>query len=224
MIEERPDQPTVFDPASMSTSTLGNAKAVWYKRPWVIITVVVVLVVAISVITDLPHPIARSQDVAAQNSSIKSVNSDIQPCVFAVGEAFRFYRQDVTTQVTSSQLATIKTYLNQDATSCSFASAGMSDLTNNLQVLDTAAGKYIDKMLGVTVIWLDGYALSAIDDIVYLVNHPGNATKIADLANQERKLATQRQLALDDLSTASRILGTALTNLNLPVMPQLPGT
>jgi len=224
MIDERPEPPAAFDPASMSTSSLRTEKAVWYRRPWSIVTAAVVLVVAISVITDLPHPIAKSEDASAQNSSIKSINSDIKPCVFAVGEAFRLYRRAVTTSLTPSQLATVNKYLNEDATTCSFASAGMSELTNNIQVLDTSSGKYVDKMLSATVIWLDGYSLSAIYDIAYLVKHPGDAAKLADLAKQERRMASQRQLALDDLSTASRVLGRPLHTLNLPAMAQLPGT
>ena len=82
-----------FDPGSMPTSSFSTVKAVWFRRPWVLVTAVVVVIAAISVITDLPHPISRSQDIADQNASLKVINSDLKPCAYGVGEAFRFYRQ-----------------------------------------------------------------------------------------------------------------------------------
>jgi len=60
-----------FDPASMPTSSLGIAKAVWYRRPWVLATLALIVIVAVSVVIDLPRPITKSQDAASQNASIK---------------------------------------------------------------------------------------------------------------------------------------------------------
>ena len=51
----------------MSASSLANFKVAFYKRPWFLITIAIVVVVAVSVITDLPNHISRSQDLTAQN-------------------------------------------------------------------------------------------------------------------------------------------------------------
>ena len=48
-----------FDPASMPTSSLGITKAVWYRRPWVLASLSLVVIIAISVVIDLPRPITQ---------------------------------------------------------------------------------------------------------------------------------------------------------------------
>ncbi len=218
-----PDKVVPYDPASMATSSLSSVKAVWYRRPWVMATIVIVIIVAFSVISDLPHPLAKSEDAAAQNASLKQINNDIAPCVYAVKEAFGFYRDAVAGTLNPQKLKVINTYLPNDQTVCSFASAGMSDLTNNLQVLDTAAGKNIDKLLKVVVTWMDSDGNKAIVDIESLIKHPGDPKVMADLRKQEGYLFTDRQTALGYLDAASSILGIRLHNLNLPILAPLPG-
>ena len=100
----------------------------------------------------------------------------------------------------------------------------MSELTNNLQVLDTAAGKYIDAMLKVVVTWMDSDANGAINDIQALTLHPGAAKVLSDLAKREDFLNRDRQLALDDLAKADDLLGVNLPTLNLPTLAPLPLT
>jgi len=223
MTDESPrPEPVEFDPASMATSSLSLNKAIWWRRPWVLITLVIVVIVAISVITDLPHPISNAEDVSSQNATMVQVNADVKQCTYAVKESFGFYRQEVGGHLSASQLSVIKTYLVNDQTVCSFAGPSMSELTNNLQVLDTAAGKYIDAMLKVVVTWMDSDANGAINDIQTLTQHPGNATALRDLAKRQEFLNRDRQLALDDLAKASDLLGVTLTPLNLPTLAPLP--
>jgi hypothetical protein len=187
------------------------------------ITFVIVVVIGVSVITDLPHPIAKGEDASAQNASLKQINADIAPCAYAVKEAFGFYRASVAGTLTKSRLKVVTTYLPNDQTVCSFASAGMSDLTNNLQVLDTEAGKNIDKLLTVTVRWMDSDGNAAIVDIENLIKKPGDKAAMADLRLRENYLAKDREIALGYLNTASSILGVQLSNLKLPVLAPLPG-
>ena len=91
-----------FDPASMPTSSLGITKAVWYRRPWVLASLSLVVIIAISVVIDLPHRITPAQDQASQNASIKEINTDLADCAFAVKESFSFYNMDVRHQLTTS--------------------------------------------------------------------------------------------------------------------------
>jgi len=213
-----------FDPASMPTSSLGIAKAVWFRRPWFLATLALVVVVAISVIIDLPRPITRAQDVASQNSSIDEINTDLADCTFAAKESFNFYNENLAGKLTKSDLAEVPTLLTGDETACSFASEPVYDLTNNLEVDDTAAGKYIDRMVSVVEGWMTDYALASIDDIQYLFSHPGDEAKINHLAAQEANLAHSRELAQRDEQAANGILGVKLVPVAIPPLPHLTGT
>lgn len=213
-----------FDPASMATSSLGIAKAVWYRRPWVIATLSLVLIVAISVVIDLPRPITKAQDAASQNASIKEINTDLAECSYAVKESFHIYNMNVNGKLTSSDLAQVPKLLNDDETACSFASQPVYDLTNNLQVADTTAGKHIDRMLSVVERWITDFALASIRDIQYLFKHPGDSTTIRHLGNQELQLSAQRAKALNDEAEADHVLNLNLHALKIPLLPHLIGT
>ncbi|MBW4078597.1 MAG: hypothetical protein HIU84_08860 [Acidobacteria bacterium] len=217
------DSPS-YDPGSMPASSLLSQKAVLYRRPWFLITVAVIVVVAVSVIVDLPHPITKVEDATAQNASMKQINTDIGPCVFAVKEAFSFYEQKVSGRLSTSNLAQVPSLLVGDQTACSFTSGSIYDLTNNIQVLDTKAGKNIDHMLSVVVLWSTSDALAAIEDIQYLFSHPGDSKKLQNLAKEEALLTTDRTLALNYVAQAERTLGLKLKQPIMPVLPQLSGT
>ncbi|MHB1089202.1 MAG: hypothetical protein ACYC19_10645 [Acidimicrobiales bacterium] len=217
------DSPS-YDPGSMPASSLSTMKAVLYRRPWFLVTVAVVVVLAVSIISDLPHPITKVEDATAQNASIKQINTDIGPCVFAVKEAFSFYEQKVSGKLSSSNLAQVPSLLVGDQTACSFTSGSIYDLTNNIQVLDTKAGKDIDHMLSVVVLWSTSDALAAIEDIQYLFSHPGDQQKLNNLAKKQVLLAKDRQLALDYVASAEKTLGLNLKQPILPVLRHLSGT
>ena len=215
---------TAYDPASMAATSLSTWRAVWYRRPWVVVTLAVVLVVAISVVTDLPHPISKAEDASNQNGALKLINGDAAKCTFALGQAFKFYREQIAGTLTNSQRSVVNTYLPADQIVCSFAGPNMSDLTNNLQVQDTAAGKKIDSLLTATIHWMDPDADAAIVDITKLFTHPGDGAALADLTRREASLVKDRQKAFADLAAANAILGTHLYHLNLPALAPLPGT
>jgi hypothetical protein len=212
-----------FDPASMSMSSLGIAKAVWYRRPWVLTLLALIVVLAISIIIDLPRHTTTAEDASSQNSSIREMNTDLAECSFAAKESFHFYNEDVAKRLTSSDLAQIPTLLVGDQTACSFASEPVYDLTNNLQVDDTTAGKHIDRMLSVVEKWITDNALASVEDIQYLFAHPGDLAKERNLAAQEVDLANERRQALGDERAAERVLGVKLVQLKLPVLPHLNG-
>jgi hypothetical protein len=223
--DESSNQPTPYNPASMPASSLGSIKAVWYKRPWFLTTAAVIVVVAVSVVTDLPHPISKAEDASSQNASIKQINADTKACVFAVKEVFSFYTKQVTGKLSAANRTQAITLLVNDQTACSFASNGLSDLTNNLQVNLTSAGKYIVSMAKSDQMWMTGYALAAIEDIQYLFVHPANQKKIADLTIQQVRLSATRQKALADLAHAEALVAPwKLSQGELPVLAHLPGT
>lgn len=215
-----------FDPATMPTSSLGITKAVWYRRPWILATLTLVVIVGISVVMDLPRPITKAQDAASQNASIKQINADLADCAFAVNESIHFYNLNVSGKLSPSNLAQVPLLLTGDETACSFASQPIYDLTNNLQVDDTRAGRHIDTMLSDVERWITYNALATVKDIQYLFNHPGDATTIRHLGFQEAQLATERRKALDQRAQAQQILGLAhpLYALKIPSLPHEIGT
>ena len=208
----------------MAASSLGNIKAVWYKRPWFLVTATILVVVAVSVITDLPQPLTKSQDASYQNAALKQINKDLAPCSYAVRQAFTFYEQRVAGTMALANYAVARKYLNEDQVSCSFAGAPVSDLTNNLDISQTAAGRHIETMRSVVVTWMTNDADACIADILYLFDHPGNEKKLRDLAKQQRYLAKDRTDALADLAAANVLLGGRLHALKLPVLAHLTGT
>ena len=208
----------------MPTSSLGIAKAVWYRRPWFIATISLVLIVAISVVVDLPRPITRAQDAASQNASIKEMNTDLAECSFGVQESFHIYNLDVRGKLTSSDLAQVPKLLTDDETACSFASEPIYDLTNNLQVQDTKAGRHVDRLKNDVQMWMTDFALASIRDIQYLFKHPGDSSTIRHLGEQERELVAQRALALSDEAKADNVLKVTLVAIKIPELPHLVGT
>lgn len=213
-----------YDPGSMATSSLGSTVMVWYKRPWILITLGILVVLAVSVISDLPRHITKAQDASEQNDSIHQINTDIAPCVFAVTQSFSFYEEQVTGKLSASNKKQIPALLVGDQTACSFASGGVYDLTSNIQVNDTTAGIHIDSMLSVIVFWITEDSLAAIEDIQYLFSHPNDAKKIRNLSKQETLLGQDRVKIFSDFTAAERVVGLTLKNPKIPSLPSLSGT
>ncbi|MGC8510194.1 MAG: hypothetical protein ACP5PB_04900 [Acidimicrobiales bacterium] len=219
MMSEQAPHPRDYSPASVPASSLTVTKVVWYRRPWVLLTAALIVVVGVSIISDLPHHITRAEDISAQNASLVQINGDIKPCDYAVSEAFSFYREDLAHQLTPADRAAVPGQLVGDQTACTFASGPMYDLTNNFQAVDTRAGLNIDHLEAVAVSWVSASALGAIEDIQYLFAHPGNAHALRNLHTREINLARQRARARADLARAESILGTTLTPIDLPSLP-----
>jgi hypothetical protein len=216
--------PDAFDPGSMSTASLSLSKAVWFRRPWFLATIGIIVVIAISVVTDLPHPVTKAQDTSQQNGVIKLINSDTPPCVFALNQSFTFYRQALAHTLTPSQLPTVKNYLLENQTACSFASGPIYDMTNNIQPIDTPPGKKIDAALQSTVKWITYDAVGAIVDIRRYFAGSVRQANVTSLSTYENALASDRAAEIADVAAASQMLGTTLTPINIPVVPRLPGT
>lgn len=218
-----PDQ-IQFDPGSMPSTSLSAQRAVWYRRPWFVATVGIVAVIAVSVITDLPHPISKAEDTSQQNAVIKQINGDSATCVFALKESFSFYRDDLNHTLAASNLATVKNYLLEDQTACSFASGPVYDMTNNIQPMNTAAGKKVDRAMAATVKWITYDAVGAILTIRNYFGSTPFHMNTAKLVQSENALALDHAAIVNNIDAASSLLGTTLTPINIPSLPRLPGT
>ncbi len=219
-----PFDSAVYDPATMAASSLTTFKVPLYRRPWFLIVLAIIVVVGVSVITDLPNHISNKQDITAQNDVIGQINADVDPCVYSIEQSFYYYNQNAAGKLTSGELAQVPAQLVGDQTSCSFASGAVYDLTNNIQVLDTKAGKRIDSMLSVIVSWVTADALQAIEDIQNLFIRPGQEKLVKDLTKVQLVLSKDRILVLNYLHQADKILSTVLKRPILPVLKHLAGT
>lgn len=210
-----------YDPSTMAISSLTNRRVPWYRRPWFLITAVVVVVAAISIVTDLPHPISVSQDIAAQNAVLAQMRSDVQECAYGVRESFSLFARYDAGSLSPSELATTKTYVAEDEVPCSFAGQPVYDLTQNIEITLTAAGKHVDAAHTALDHWITGTALKAIEDIRQLLDDPTAPGVRANLAYQARELDQERATVLADIGQADRILGATLITPQLPVVPEV---
>lgn len=208
-----------YDPSTMAISSLTNRRVPWYRRPWFLIAAVVVVVAAVSIVTDLPHPISVSQDVAAQNAVLAQMRSDVQECAYGVQESFSLFARYDAGSLSPSELATTKTYVAEDEVPCSFAGQPVYDLTQNIQITLTAAGRRVDAAHTALDHWITGTALKAIEDIRQLLDDPAAPGVRANLAYQARELNRERTTVLTDIAQADRILGTTLVTPRLPLVP-----
>ena len=207
----------------MPTSSLSTFKVAFYRRPWFLILISVLVVVVVSIISDLPTHATKAQDRATQNDTIIAINGDLAPCIYAVKESFSFYNESLAGKLSPADLSEVPGQLVNDQTACSFASGAIYDLTNNIEVTDSKAGRHIDQMLATDVTWSTSDALAAIEDIQSLFVHPGDQKYIRDLTKQEVQLTKDRQTAFRDVEAARKIDGS-LRNPSLPVLPHLTGT
>jgi hypothetical protein len=184
----------------------------------VIVTAAIVAVIGASILVDLPRPVSNAEDVASQTASLKEINTDLAPCGYALQETFLIHHDQVAGTLTATDRSSATKMLVDDQTACSFTNGSIFDLTNNIQVQDTAAGKYIDRMLSVSTTWATSDALAAVEDIQYLYLHPGDTAKTADLRRQEQLLAQDRTQAFGDIQQADAILHTHLADPNIPAL------
>ena len=210
---------TMSEPTPDTSPAPFGDRPVWYKRTWVLVTAAIVVLVGVSILIDLPRPVSNAEDTASQTASLKEINQDVAVCGYAVKETFLIHQNQVAGKLTPSDRSAATKMLTDDQTACSFTSNSVFDLTNNIQIQDTAAGKNIDRMLSVTTTWVTSDALAAVEDIQYLFLHPGDAAKTKDLAARERLLAADRAKAFVYVQQAESILHAHLAPPNLPALP-----
>ncbi len=208
----------------MPASTLIASKAVWYRRPWFLIALVIVIAIAVSVISDLPHAVTRTEDASQQNGTITLINNDIAPCVYALHESFLIYNRLRAGTLTPGDVQLSSSLLNQDQASCTLATGPIYDLATNIQPVDTAAGKKIDAMYAVVITWITNDAKDAIFDVAMAVRQPTNQKWVHDLTLRQRYLTQDRARINTLVAEASHLLGITLKSVKVPQLAPLLGT
>jgi hypothetical protein len=205
---------TVTDAAPVT-----KKQPVWQRHRALAITVAVLVIALITVLTDLPTPTSRASDVAAERSVMTEVNSDLQPCAYAIHQALGIWALQAGHRLSAAERAPTPGLLSDDQSACSFTSEGIYDLTTNIEPPGTAAGKQLGDVIATATLWTTSDALRAIEDVQTLMNDPNDAAVTRNLSQEEGVLASDRRTALAEEHAADRDLGTRLQPVDLPPVP-----
>ena len=201
------------------SETAAPAKApLWQRRRGLLIALVVLVIVLITVLSDLPVSTSRADDISAERSVMSEVNSDLAPCALAIHQAIGIWNLQAAHELTPADRAPTPGLLSDDQTACSFTSENIYDLTTNVQVPGTAAGKDLGQVVATATLWTTSDALGAIEDVQTLMSDPGNTAARHSLAKEEGQLAADRATALSQEEAADHTLDTRLQPVDLPVV------
>jgi hypothetical protein len=214
--DETPAPPAEPGPAA------GSAPVPWYRRRAALVGAGVAVVLAITVITDLPVHSSRAADVSAERSVMKEVNTDVGGCAYAVHESFLIYQKESDGSLTLTQRGQVPGLLRDDQAACSFTNEAIFNLAN-IEVPGSPAGKHLGALVGTTTLWATSDALGAIEDIQTLSTQPTNNRALTDLGHRERTLTTDRRSARAEVAAADRVLNTHLPPPDLPALPAPSG-
>jgi hypothetical protein len=204
---------TVTDAAPVT-----KKEPIWQRHRRLAIAAAVLVIALITVLTDLPTSTSRASDIAAERSVMSEVNSDLQPCAYAVRQAVGIWALQAQHHLSAAERAPTPGLLSDDQSACSFTNQGVYDLSN-IQVPGTPAGKKLGQLLAVAMLWTTSDSLRAIEDVQTLMNRPDDAGAVRDLSREEAQLVSDRRNALADENAADRDLDTHLQPVNLPPVP-----
>jgi hypothetical protein len=191
----------------------------WYRRRALLVGGAVVVILAITVLTDLPVNTSRSEDIASERSVMQELNSDIAPCALAVHQALGIWGLQATHALTASERASTPGLLSDDQSACSFTNESIYDLTN-IEVPGSPAGKDMGDLVATATLWTTSDALRAIEDVQTLMTDPSDAKALGSLSVEERRLAADRRSANAEEGAADRTLETRLPPPDMPALSQ----
>jgi hypothetical protein len=186
----------------------------WYKRRAWLISAALVIVVAVTVLTDLPQHNSRSGQITDDTSVMSQVNSDIGPCSYALGESLTIYHDVNARTLTPSQVDQVPGLLQDDQNACSFTDDSIYQLST-IDIPGSASGKYMGQVVNTVTLWATSDALAAIEEIQAIDANPADTTARSRLSHFEQVLTHDRAQAESELGAADSLLQTHLPALNL---------
>ena len=173
------------------------------------------MVVLITVLSDLPVSTSRADDISAERSVMSEVNTDLGGCALAVHQAIGIWNLQAAHALTAADRAPTPGLLSDDQTACSFTNESIFDLTN-IDVPGTPAGKDLGQLIATATLWTTSDSLRAIEDVQTLMSDPTDTSALRSLADEDKRLATDRSTALAQEDAADRALATRLPPVDLP--------
>jgi hypothetical protein len=189
----------------------------WYKRRAWLVSAALVVVVAITVVTDLPQHSSRAGQISDDTTVMSQVNTDVGPCSYAVGESLTIYRDLSAHTLTAADAGQVPGLLRDDQAACSFTDDSIYQLST-IDIPGSASGKYMGQVVSTVTLWATADALAAIEEIQA---YDSNASSQAQsrLVHFERLLSQDRARAESELGAADSLLQTRLPALNLARVP-----
>ena len=202
----------------------GEAKApLWQRRRGLTIGILALVILLITVLTDLPTSTSRASDVSAERSVMTEVNSDLSPCALAIHQAVGIWALRSAHKLTAAERAPTPGLLSDDQTACSLTSENIFDLAN-ISIPGTAAGKHLSQMVASALLWSTSDALRVIEDVVTLMGNPDDPSARVDLTKSEASLEADRTQAIAQERAAERTLHTHLELVDMPgIAPRAAG-
>ena len=202
----------------MSDPAPGPQASLWHRHRRLLIAATIVVVAAVTVLSDLPVNSSRANDISAERSVMSEVNTDLAPCALAVNQAIGIWNLQAAHQLTPGDRSGTPGLLSDDQSACSFTNESIYDLTN-IEVPGSPAGKLIGQLVATATLWTTSDALRAIEDVQSLMDDPGDATALRSLSKAEAQLAGDRRTAFSEEDAADRVLDTRLPPADLPALP-----
>lgn len=196
----------------------GEAKArapLWQRRRGLTIGILALVILLITVLTDLPTSTSRASDISAERSVMTEVNSDLSPCAVAIHQAVGIWALQSAHKLTAADRAPTPGLLSDDQTACSLTSESIFDLAN-IDIPGTAAGKHLSQMVASALLWSTSDALRVIEDVVTLMGSPNDPSARADLTKSEASLDADGAQAIAQERAADRTLQTRLQPVDTP--------
>jgi hypothetical protein len=187
----------------------------WYRRRPLLIGLGVAVILAVTIVTDLPEAQTRGTQISDDSSVIASVNADTSSCVFAAKESFTILRDAKQQSLTSADKADVPALLTDDQNACSFTNNDIYNLSN-IEVSGTASGRIMQHMVSTVTTWTTSDAIIAIEAIQTLSRDPSNVKAGKMLVHAEHALATDRALVLSEIHSADVLLHYRLPRVPLP--------
>jgi len=192
-----------------------STKPIWKRHRGLAIAAVALIILLITVLTDLPASTSRAEDISAERSVMTEVNNDLAPCAFGLNQATGIWKLQAAHQLTAADRAPTPGLLSDDQSACSFTSEGIYDLSN-IQVPGTPAGKRLGQMVGIATLWTTSDALRTIEDVQTLMTNPNDVAARHNLAAEDTQLASDRRNALADEAAADHLLAIHLASVDMP--------
>jgi hypothetical protein len=199
-------------------SNLDRPKLPWYRRRAYLVSVALAVIVAITIVTDLPVHTSRAADISSEHGVLSELNTDLAPCVLAVGEALTIWREQSSHTLSAADRSASASLLRDDQNACSFTNETIFDLSN-IEVPGSPAGKDMGDLVATSVLWTTSDALRCIEAVQALMVNGNDRAAMASLHKGEVGLAADRASGLAELARAEHVLGTQLPRPDLPVMP-----
>ena len=102
----------------------------WYRRRAALVGAAVAVVLAITIISDLPVHTSRAADISSEKGVLSELNTDLAPCALAVHEALTIWGEQSTHSLTAADRAESASLLRDDQNACSFTNQTIYDLSN----------------------------------------------------------------------------------------------